>query len=245
MNAHRTVILSGMAAAAAVTVGSARRGELPRPRQLLAGGIVFIALAALADSQPKMAAPTAILVAVSVTLIQGEDAAKGILAGVTSKAKLGTKDVPKAGAPDVGSGTPAASTPGAPSQAAPGVLGPIYPGSPIAGQMPHAATHETAGLPGYPAYDYMAPAGTTVVSPVAGAIFRLTGKDPKLGGPPGGPLGYSIYIQGTNGKSYYLTHLDRVAVKVGQRVTQGQPIAVVANGPPSWSSPHVHMGVSR
>ena len=28
------------------------------------------------------------------------------------------------------------------------------------------------------------------------------------------------------------------------RDKQGQQIAVVANGPPSWSSPHVHMGVS-
>ena len=116
------------------------------------------------------------------------------------------------------------------------------PGSPIAGMQPHSATHETAGLAGYPAYDYMAPAGTPTVAPATGRIIRLSGKDPSLGGPPGGALGYSIYLQG-GGKSYFLTHLDKLRVKAGQRVRQGQQIAQVAAGPASWSSPHVHMGV--
>ena len=117
------------------------------------------------------------------------------------------------------------------------------PGSPVAGQEPHSSTHETSGLPGYPAYDYMAPAGTPCVAPVSGKITRLSGKDPSQGGPPGGALGYSIYMSG-GGKSYFLTHLDKVLVKVGQRVKQGEQIAEVADGPSSWSSPHVHMGVS-
>ena len=117
--------------------------------------------------------------------------------------------------------------------------------APIAGQQLHASTHPTLGLAGYPAYDYMAPAGTPVISPVSGTVFKLSGKDPKLGGLPGGPLGYSIYIQAANStKKYYLTHLDRVQVKLHQSVSQGQQIAVVANGPISWSRPHVHMGIS-
>ena len=115
-------------------------------------------------------------------------------------------------------------------------------GSPVPGQRPHGSTHETSGLPGYPAYDYMAPAGTPCVAPVDGKIDRLSGKDPSLGGPAGGALGYSIYMSG-GGKSYFLTHLDKVKVKVGQRVKQGEQIAEVADGPSSWSSPHVHMGV--
>lgn len=116
-------------------------------------------------------------------------------------------------------------------------------GSPVPGQAPHASTHDTDGLPGYPAYDYMAPAGTPCVAPVDGRIARLSGKDPSLGGAPGGALGYSIYLSGSNGKSYFMTHLDKVKVKAGQTVRQGQQIAEVANGPRSWSSPHVHMGV--
>lgn len=117
------------------------------------------------------------------------------------------------------------------------------PGSPVPGQPPHASTHQTDGLPGYPAYDYMAPAGTACVAPVDGTIERLSGKNPSLGGPAGGALGYSIYLTGANDKSYFLTHLDKVRVKAGQRVDQGEQMAVVAKGPPSWSTPHVHMGV--
>lgn len=116
-------------------------------------------------------------------------------------------------------------------------------GSPIAGQAPHSASHQTSGLPGYPAFDYMAPAGTRVGAPVSGTVIKLSGKDPRLGGAPGGPLGYSVYIKGTDGRTYFLTHIDKVGVKVGQKVRQGQQIAVIANGPKSWSSPHVHMGI--
>ena len=80
---------------------------------------------------------------------------------------------------------------------------------------------------------------------LAGVVkgVRISGKDPKLGGAPGGALGYSVYLRGDDGKTYFLTHIDRVRPKVGARVRQGQKIAVVANGPSSWSTPHVHMGV--
>ena len=89
----------------------------------------------------------------------------------------------------------------------------------------------------------MAPAGTRVGAPVSGTIIRVSGKDPSLGGKPGGALGYSIYLKGTDGKTYFLTHIDKLRVKKGWKVEQGQQIAVIANGPSSWSSPHVHMGV--
>ena len=125
-----------------------------------------------------------------------------------------------------------------------GVLPNTFRGSPVPGQRPHSASHETSGLSGYPAYDYMAPAGTPCVAPVDGRIDRLSGKDPSQGGPPGGALGYSIYLSGDNGKSYFMTHLDKVLVKSGQKVKQGEKIAQVADGPSSWSSPHVHMGVN-
>ena len=117
-------------------------------------------------------------------------------------------------------------------------------GSPVAGQAPHSPTHDTAGLSGYPAFDYMAPAGTPCVAPVDGKITRLSGQDPKAGGPAGGALGYSIYMEG-DGDSYFMTHLDKVSVKEGDTVKQGDQIAEVAAGPASWSSPHVHMGVKR
>ncbi len=96
--------------AAAVTIGSASRGELPRPRQLLAGGVVFIALAALADTEPRIAAPAAGLVGLTIVLAQGSDAAAGILRGVTSRAPLGTKPVPARGAPAIATQAPAGGT---------------------------------------------------------------------------------------------------------------------------------------
>jgi murein DD-endopeptidase MepM/ murein hydrolase activator NlpD len=88
----------------------------------------------------------------------------------------------------------------------------------------------------------MAPADTPVVAPEDGKITRFSGHDPKLGGPPGGPLGWSIYMDGKSGKKYFLTHLGSRTCRVGDRVTQGQQIATVADGPASWSQPHCHMG---
>lgn len=140
------------------------------------------------------------------------------------------------------SGKPGRSRTGGP---APGgkVKGAVH-GSPIPGQTPQSATHDTSGLPGYPAFDYMAPAGTKVVSPVNGKIIKLSGQDPKAGGPPGGALGYSLYIKANNGRTYFLTHMGSRSVKLGQRVRAGQRIGTVANGPSSWSSPHIHMGIN-
>lgn len=121
-------------------------------------------------------------------------------------------------------------------------LGDTYPGSPVPGQRFHTATHETAGLAGYPAFDYMAPAGTPCVAPADGRIDRLSGSAPGNHCSPGGACGYSIYMSG-GGKSYFLTHIDKVSVKVGDYVEQGEQIAEIANGPRRWSTPHVHMGV--
>lgn len=252
--ARNAVVVGGVVSAIAIVAGAAAKGDLPRPRRLLAGGVVFIALAALADTNPRLAAPTTGLVTVAIVLANGGDALDGITKAATSAGKLGSGVVPRRGAPSVltaagsGGATGGAAAAGASQPAGVGAAGGAVAGaiagSPVPGQAPHAATHATSGLPGYPAYDYMAPAGTTVVAPVDGKVTRLSGKDPRLGGPPGGPLGYSIYITGTNGKRYYLTHIDRIGVQVNQTVRQGQPIAVVANAPASWSSPHVHMGVN-
>ena len=124
-------------------------------------------------------------------------------------------------------------------------LGRAIGGSPVPGEKPHAPTHPTAGLNGFPAFDYMAPAGSPVVAPVSGKIVRFSGYDPKLGAVQGagGPLGWSIYLQGDNGHTYFLTHLGSRTVKVGQRVNQGVQIGTVANYRKYGRPDHVHMGV--
>lgn len=129
------------------------------------------------------------------------------------------------------------------------VLSSAYHNSPIPGQRPQTGrTHDTSGLDGYPAYDYFAPPGTPVVAPASGLVFKLSGKDPKLGGPAHGPLGWSIYIAASDGSGtrYYMTHIDKRRVKLGMHVTQGQVIAYVAKGTPGWQAePHCHMGMMR
>lgn len=118
-------------------------------------------------------------------------------------------------------------------------------GSPLAGVAPHAATHPTLGLAGYPAYDYMAKAGTAVLAPVGGTIERLSGHDPASGAPQGphGPFGWSVYLKGDDGKIYFLTHLGALFVRAGQRVVQGARLATVGDYARFGGADHVHVGV--
>lgn len=125
-----------------------------------------------------------------------------------------------------------------------GALANTYLGSPVPGQRAHAATHQTSGLPGYPAYDYMAPAGSPCVAPVTGQVTKLSGHDPAAGPPngPHGPFGWSVYIDG-GGKSYFLTHMGTRTVKVGDRVQQGEKIGTVGDYAKWGGANHIHMGV--
>jgi len=108
------------------------------------------------------------------------------------------------------------------------------------------AAHPTAGLPGFPAKDYMAPAGAPAVAPVAGTVIRFSGHDPASGPTSGvhGPFGWSLYIRGADGHTYYLTHMGSRSVKVGQRVKAGQQIGTVGDYAKWGGADHIHMGVS-
>jgi len=105
--------------------------------------------------------------------------------------------------------------------------------------------HDTGGLPGYPAHDYMARAGTPVVAPVGGKIVKLSGHDPALGPVDGvhGPFGLSLYLQGTDGRTYYMTHLGSRDVQDGQRIAPGQVLGTVGNYAKWGGADHVHMGI--
>lgn len=106
--------------------------------------------------------------------------------------------------------------------------------------------HETSGLPGFPAHDYMAPAGSPVVAPADGEIVRFSGHSPAHGPTEGihGPFGWSLYLQGQNGRMYYMTHLGSRGVRVGQKVRAGEPIATIGDYARWGGADHVHMGVS-
>jgi hypothetical protein len=106
--------------------------------------------------------------------------------------------------------------------------------------------HDTSGLPGYPARDYFAPAGSPCVSPVNGKIARFSGHDPALGAieGAGGPLGWSVYItESSTGYSYYLTHMGSRLCFVGETVQTGEVIGTVANYHKYGRADHIHMGV--
>lgn len=119
------------------------------------------------------------------------------------------------------------------------------PGIPVTKLTRTGEPHETAGLSGYPARDYFAPAGSPVVAPVAGKILRFSGHDPANGPTDGvhGPFGYSIYLQGDDGKTYYLTHLGSRTCRVGEHVSQGQQIGTVGDYARWGGADHVHMGI--
>lgn len=107
-------------------------------------------------------------------------------------------------------------------------------------------SHETAGLPGFPALDVFAAPNTTVLAPADGVVDRLSGRDPKLGGSPGGPYGWSIYLTTASGR-FYMTHFGSRNVTLGQRVSQGDTIGTVCDsavsGKPNTS--HIHHGKKR
>jgi len=108
------------------------------------------------------------------------------------------------------------------------------------------AEHPTAGLEGFPAHDYMAPAGAPVVAPVTGKVIKLSGHDPSAGPTEGvhGPFGLSVYIQGNDGRTYYMTHLGSRDVRVGETLREGQQLGTVGDYARWGGANHVHMGVS-
>jgi hypothetical protein len=108
------------------------------------------------------------------------------------------------------------------------------------------ATHQTAGLPGFPAVDVFADPNTVVLAPEDGIVDRLSGHDPQLGGTPGGPYGWSIYLTTASGR-YFMTHFMTRRVAVGKRVKRGEAIGTVCDsavsGRPNTS--HIHEGKKR
>lgn len=99
-------------------------------------------------------------------------------------------------------------------------------------------THDTDGLPGYPAVDLFAKPGTPFKAPEDGKIVRISGHP---GTTSGNVFGQSVYFQGRSGTTYFITHLGTVAPRGVYR--RGQALGTVSR----WDSgsPHAHVGVHR
>ena len=107
------------------------------------------------------------------------------------------------------------------------------------------STHDTDGLDGYPAIDVFGRPGALVVARFYGRVRRISGRACALGGVPGGAYGRSVYVfNRLNGQERYVTHLDALAVGVGDYVRPGTIIGTVCDaarsGKPGTS--HAHLG---
>jgi murein DD-endopeptidase MepM/ murein hydrolase activator NlpD len=104
-------------------------------------------------------------------------------------------------------------------------------------------THQTSGLPGYPAIDVFAKPGTLVLAPANGKVTRLSGHDP-ANGPVGGvhgPYGWSMYVDSSDGKRF-MTHFGRMDVGVGDDIRAGQVIGTVGDYDRWGGWAHIHLG---
>jgi hypothetical protein len=98
-------------------------------------------------------------------------------------------------------------------------------------------THQTAGLAGFPAIDVFGNPGEQVLAPVSGALVDQHMIPWNLKQRVGGE---TVYLQGDDGKTYFLTHLQG-NVPSG-RVQAGEPIGQVGAVPQNAWQPHIHEG---
>lgn len=109
-------------------------------------------------------------------------------------------------------------------------------------------THQTEGLPGYPAIDVFAQAGTVALAPAAGTIDKLSGHPVTPRVRPGGPYGLSCYLTRADGGRYFCTHFATLSVHLGEKVKKGQPLGTVADYAKATGGitpSHVHLGLHK
>jgi murein DD-endopeptidase MepM/ murein hydrolase activator NlpD len=104
--------------------------------------------------------------------------------------------------------------------------------------------HQTAGLAGNWALDFMAEGGTQVLAPEAGTIFKLSGHDPATGVHGADIFGWNVYVHTPAGLLYFMTHLGDRGVQLGESVNAGDIIGHVGHWPNDPGRSHTHLGVT-
>ena len=118
---------------------------------------------------------------------------------------------------------------------------------PIAGPDSHVfvgGLHETGGLPGYWALDFICKAGLGIVAPEAGVIRRFSGNDPSDDHADSiGAYGWTTYVLTPAGYDYFITHQGRryPTLRVGQKVQAGDLLGYV--GDQRFRPDHAHVAV--
>lgn len=95
------------------------------------------------------------------------------------------------------------------------------------------------------AYDFETPVGIKVIAARSGIVMQVRGDLPDDGRQPESGQHNHIMIKHDDGTVAFYAHLkqDSVLVKVGERVSQGQPIAESGNSGNTQGFPHLHFGV--
>lgn len=103
--------------------------------------------------------------------------------------------------------------------------------------------HQTGGIAGNWALDFMAAPGTPVLAPEAGTVSRTSGYDPASGlhGSNRDVFGWSVYLRCSTG-FFYATHFGRLTVHGGSRVKAGQVVGYVGDWPHDRGRSHTHLG---
>lgn len=98
-------------------------------------------------------------------------------------------------------------------------------------------THQTGGLPGFPAIDVFGPAGRLVFPPEGGRlVYRHMipwDREKRVGG-------LTVYLQGDSGATYFLTHFGTLRDR--PRIRRWLPLGRIAAVPGEWWAPHIHEG---
>lgn len=109
-------------------------------------------------------------------------------------------------------------------------LGPICEGG--ASILVHDLTHETDGLPGYPAFDDGWVAGRRIIAPEDCEVTEQSGSQG----------GDAFYLCGESSIAYWIGHAS-ASPRTGRRFRKGETMSTIANILPSQGGPHVHCGI--
>ena len=106
--------------------------------------------------------------------------------------------------------------------------------------------HQTGGISGNYALDFMAGPGTPVLAPENGTVSRTSGHDPATGlhGAARDVFGWSVYLRCRYG-FYYSTHYGKLAVRGGDTVRVGEVLGVVGDWPHDRGRSHTHLGYTN
>lgn len=106
--------------------------------------------------------------------------------------------------------------------------------------------HQTGGIGGNYALDFLAAPGTPVLAVEDGTVSRTSGYDPASGlhGQYEDVFGWSLYVRCRYG-FYYSTHYGRITVGAGSKVRVGDIIGYVGDWPHDRPRSHTHYGYTQ